>query len=152
MKRKRKLKRLHIGHRAQVEGSWVVLRRNGRNFKNWREASIKTIHIITSHKGRNLLLVGKVQVNVLVLQTLERIGTVALGINLEIIEHPRNLQLHTRQVLITKHHQAIKLRRKMVISSMGIQSDRGRILPVNLHSLQQCTTPPVIPRVNSLIV
>ena len=130
----------------------MVLRRNGRNFKNSREASIKTIHILTSHKGRNLLPVGKVQVNVLVLQTLEQIGMVALGINLEIIEHPRNLQLHTRQVPITKHHRAIKLHRKMVISSMGTQSDRDRILQVNLHSLQQYTTPPVIPRVNSLIV
>ena len=130
----------------------MVLRRNGRNFKNSREASIKTIHILTSHKGLNLLLVGKVQVNVLVLQTLEQIGMVALGINLEIIEHPRNLQLHTRQVPITKHHRAIKLHRKMVISSMGTQSDRDRILQVNLHSLQQYTTPPVIPRVNSLIV
>ena len=152
MKKKKKLKRHHIGHQAQVEDSWVVLRRNGRNFKNSKEASIKTIRIITSHKVWNLLPVGKVQVNVPVLQTLEQIGIVVLVINLEIIEHPQNHQLHTKRVPITKHHRATKLHRKMVISSMDIQLGRGQILPVNLHSLQQYITPPVIPRVSSLIV
>ena len=95
---------------------------------------------------------GKVQVNVPVLQTLEQIGIVVLVINLEIIEHPQNHQLHTKRVPITKHHRATKLHQKMVISSMEIQLGRGQILPVNLHSLQQYITPPVIPRVSSLIV